>query len=286
MKAEVAGLLRHVEGARGSVEPVRAPDRPARRRRPGARRGPAPDPFFALAGGPGDASTPFFAWLPGLYAGVHATPRHRARRPARHGRVEPAHAAGDARHDGLSAARGRHAARRRGCTTHSPRSMPTRASTRARSRPTTSTTSGRPSATTRSTCTAPPTAGTRAVLPAPAPRPRPRRGARRHDAARRAGPGADGGHAASTPLDLLLARCAADAACHAAFPQARERVVDARRGVREGRHASPTRTPGQTARGRPRHGRALDPQRAPDGCRRGPASAGDPPRLPGPSGTR
>jgi pimeloyl-ACP methyl ester carboxylesterase len=34
---------------------------------------PAPDPFFALAGGPGDASTSFFAWLPGLYAGVHAT---------------------------------------------------------------------------------------------------------------------------------------------------------------------------------------------------------------------
>ena len=33
---------------------------------------PAPDPFFALAGGPGDASTSFFAWLPGLYADVHA----------------------------------------------------------------------------------------------------------------------------------------------------------------------------------------------------------------------
>jgi pimeloyl-ACP methyl ester carboxylesterase len=33
----------------------------------------APDPFFAIAGGPGDASTSFFAWLPGLYAGVHAT---------------------------------------------------------------------------------------------------------------------------------------------------------------------------------------------------------------------
>ncbi len=34
---------------------------------------PRADPFFALAGGPGDASTSFFAWLPGLYAGVHAT---------------------------------------------------------------------------------------------------------------------------------------------------------------------------------------------------------------------
>lgn len=32
-----------------------------------------PDPFFALAGGPGDASTSFFAWLPGLYTDVHAT---------------------------------------------------------------------------------------------------------------------------------------------------------------------------------------------------------------------
>ena len=32
-----------------------------------------PDPFFALAGGPGEASTSFFAWLPGLYTDVHAT---------------------------------------------------------------------------------------------------------------------------------------------------------------------------------------------------------------------
>lgn len=34
---------------------------------------PRPDPFFALAGGPGDASSSFFSWLPGLYAEVHAT---------------------------------------------------------------------------------------------------------------------------------------------------------------------------------------------------------------------
>jgi pimeloyl-ACP methyl ester carboxylesterase len=34
---------------------------------------PAPDPLFVLAGGPGDAGTQFFAWLPGLYAGVHAS---------------------------------------------------------------------------------------------------------------------------------------------------------------------------------------------------------------------
>ena len=40
---------------------------------PAASAQPRPDPFFALAGGPGDASTSFFAWLPGLYADVHAT---------------------------------------------------------------------------------------------------------------------------------------------------------------------------------------------------------------------
>jgi pimeloyl-ACP methyl ester carboxylesterase len=34
---------------------------------------PAPDPMFAIAGGPGDPATQFFAWLPGLYTGVHAT---------------------------------------------------------------------------------------------------------------------------------------------------------------------------------------------------------------------
>ncbi len=32
-----------------------------------------PDPFFALAGGPSEASTSFFAWLPGLFSEVHAT---------------------------------------------------------------------------------------------------------------------------------------------------------------------------------------------------------------------
>ena len=40
---------------------------------PAAAAAPMPDPFFALAGGPGDASTAFFAWLPGLYAQVHET---------------------------------------------------------------------------------------------------------------------------------------------------------------------------------------------------------------------
>lgn len=32
-----------------------------------------PDPLFAIAGGPGDAATQFFAWLPDHFAGVHAT---------------------------------------------------------------------------------------------------------------------------------------------------------------------------------------------------------------------
>ena len=33
---------------------------------------PRADALFAIAGGPGDASTTFFAWLPGVYADVHA----------------------------------------------------------------------------------------------------------------------------------------------------------------------------------------------------------------------
>jgi pimeloyl-ACP methyl ester carboxylesterase len=33
---------------------------------------PATEPFVPLAGGPGDAATQFFAWLPGLYSAVHA----------------------------------------------------------------------------------------------------------------------------------------------------------------------------------------------------------------------
>ncbi len=34
---------------------------------------PEPDAFFAVAGGPSDAGTAFFGWLPGLFADVHAT---------------------------------------------------------------------------------------------------------------------------------------------------------------------------------------------------------------------
>jgi pimeloyl-ACP methyl ester carboxylesterase len=40
---------------------------------PAATGDPAPDAVFALAGGPGDAGTEFFGWLPGLFADVHAT---------------------------------------------------------------------------------------------------------------------------------------------------------------------------------------------------------------------
>jgi pimeloyl-ACP methyl ester carboxylesterase len=34
---------------------------------------PDPDPLFVLAGGPGDAATQFFAWLPSVFQDVHAT---------------------------------------------------------------------------------------------------------------------------------------------------------------------------------------------------------------------
>ena len=40
---------------------------------PALAANPRPDPLFAIAGGPGDAGTQFFAWLPGLFAGIHAT---------------------------------------------------------------------------------------------------------------------------------------------------------------------------------------------------------------------
>jgi pimeloyl-ACP methyl ester carboxylesterase len=32
----------------------------------------APDPVFVVAGGPGEASTQFFAWFPSVYADLHA----------------------------------------------------------------------------------------------------------------------------------------------------------------------------------------------------------------------
>lgn len=62
----------------GTLEVPEDPSQPSGRRIdlrvavvPAEAATPSPDPFFALAGGPGDASTSFFAWLPGLYAGIH-----------------------------------------------------------------------------------------------------------------------------------------------------------------------------------------------------------------------
>ncbi len=40
---------------------------------PAVTTDPEPDPLFVLAGGPGDAGTQFFAWLPGVFTDVHAT---------------------------------------------------------------------------------------------------------------------------------------------------------------------------------------------------------------------
>ena len=65
--------MRHPPGPRGSLEPggrridLRVAVVPA------LAADPRPDPLFAIAGGPGEAGTQFFAWLPGLFTGVHAT---------------------------------------------------------------------------------------------------------------------------------------------------------------------------------------------------------------------
>lgn len=40
---------------------------------PAVASDPEPDPLFVLAGGPGDAGTQFFAWLPALFEDVHAS---------------------------------------------------------------------------------------------------------------------------------------------------------------------------------------------------------------------
>jgi pimeloyl-ACP methyl ester carboxylesterase len=73
VKAEVPGLC-------GTLQVPEDRSRPSGRKIglrvavvPAVSAAPAADPVFALAGGPGDASSQFFAWLPGLYAGVHAT---------------------------------------------------------------------------------------------------------------------------------------------------------------------------------------------------------------------
>jgi pimeloyl-ACP methyl ester carboxylesterase len=73
VKAEVAGLC-------GTLSVPEDRSTPEGRRLelrvaviPALAAAPEPDAFFALAGGPGHASTSFFAWLPGFYAGIHAT---------------------------------------------------------------------------------------------------------------------------------------------------------------------------------------------------------------------
>jgi pimeloyl-ACP methyl ester carboxylesterase len=73
VQAEAAALC-------GTLEVPEDPSRPTGRRIglrvavvPAVAKVPAPDPLFVLAGGPGDASTQFFAWLPGFYTDVHAT---------------------------------------------------------------------------------------------------------------------------------------------------------------------------------------------------------------------
>lgn len=40
---------------------------------PAVSAAPEPDPLFVLAGGPGDAATRFFSWLPAVFRDVHAT---------------------------------------------------------------------------------------------------------------------------------------------------------------------------------------------------------------------
>jgi pimeloyl-ACP methyl ester carboxylesterase len=73
VKAEVAGFC-------GTLQVPEDRSKPSGRRIalnvavvPAVAAMPEPDPLFAIAGGPGDAGTQFFAWLPGLYADVHAT---------------------------------------------------------------------------------------------------------------------------------------------------------------------------------------------------------------------
>jgi pimeloyl-ACP methyl ester carboxylesterase len=69
-----------VTGYCGTVQVPEDPAKPSGRQIglrvavvPATSANPRPDAFVALAGGPGDASTSFFAWLPGLYSQVHAS---------------------------------------------------------------------------------------------------------------------------------------------------------------------------------------------------------------------
>lgn len=73
VKAEVAGLC-------GTLDVPEDRSNPSGRRVglrvaviPAVAAVPRPDPLFAIAGGPKEASSEFFAWMPGVYADVHAT---------------------------------------------------------------------------------------------------------------------------------------------------------------------------------------------------------------------
>ena len=252
VKASVAGLLRHAAGARGSVEPVGPADRAAGRRRAGGRGrrrsrtrsspSPAAPATRARRSSPGSRAV----------RGRPRHPRHRARRPARDRRVEPAHPAGHARHVRAVGRGGRRAPLGLGEGAASPRSMPTRASTRAASRPTTSTPSGPPSGTSRIDLYGTSYGGelaqyylrqhadhVRVADPG------------RHDAARRAGPGAHGGHQparARPPARAVRQRCGLPRR----LPEPRDRVVDTRGGVRARASTVTDPNTGDDGRGRPR----------------------------------
>ena len=153
-----------------------------------------------------DASTSFFAWLPGHVHGHPCDARHRARRPAWHRGVERPDAAADADTSGLSASapmRGW----RRGCATAWPhRCRP--AVLHEHGAATTSTTSGRRSGTTGSTCTGRRMAGRSRSTTSASTRSMSASRCWTADAARRAGPGADRRQqpGRARPRDLAMRR--------------------------------------------------------------------------------
>ena len=159
VKAEVAGLCGTLgcprTGRTRTVAGSACASRSSRR----SPRSRDPTPSSPSPAARATRARQFFAWLPGHYAGVHATHDivlvDQRGTGASNALTLPPHAR-HVRADGEpTPTRGC----RPGCATASRHSMPTRASTRARSRPTTSTTSGPPSATTGSTSTARRTAG-------------------------------------------------------------------------------------------------------------------------------
>ena len=65
---------------------------------PATAADPEADPLFVLAGGPGDAGTQFFAWLPAVFEEVHAR-RDIVLIDQRHRELAGIHSAADARHE-------------------------------------------------------------------------------------------------------------------------------------------------------------------------------------------